>query len=99
MAFKKTKPEAKQPASPPVAKLRDGLISASIWERKGEKGAFYSVSFERRYQDGEGNWKSSHSYDVGDLLALAKLADQAHTKILEALHEEKPAKETTEDGE
>ena len=73
----------KQPAQPPVAKLRIGLISGAIWERKTENGAFYAVTFERRYRDGEGNFKSSHSYDAQDLLALGKLADMAHSKILE----------------
>ena len=58
MTFTKTKTE-KQPANPPVAKLRDGLVSASIWERQTEKGTFYSVTFERRYKDAKGEWKCS----------------------------------------
>ena len=74
----------KQPAAqPPVAKVRIGLIAASIWERKSENGTFYSVTFERRYRDSEGNFKTSHSYDAQDLLALGKTADLAHSKILE----------------
>jgi len=70
-------------AKPPVAKLRIGLLNASIWQHTTDKGAFYSVNFERRYKDSEGKWKSTYSYDAGDLLVLAKLADQAHTKIVE----------------
>lgn len=85
MSFKKTKTAPqKEAANPPVAKIRLGLITASIWERDTDERTFYSVSFERRYRDAEGNWKSSHSYDSQDLLTLAKLADLAHTKILEA---------------
>lgn len=83
MAFTAKKTETKPAGKPPVAKIRDGLISASIWEQASEKGSFYSVTFERRYKDAEGNWKSSHSYDSRDLLQLAKLADLAHTRILE----------------
>ena len=67
----------------PVAKIRVGLITASIWENKTDKGTFHNVTFERRYKDGD-QWKSSHSYNTGDLLELAKAADWAHTKILEA---------------
>lgn len=78
----KTK-KASETAKPPVAKVRVGLITASIWERDTDVGTFYSVSFERRYRDAEGNWASSHSYDAQDLLALAKAADLAHTRILE----------------
>jgi hypothetical protein len=78
---KPKKNEAREPAQPPVAKLRVGLISGSIWERKTENGTFHAVTFERRYRDGD-TWKSSHSYDAQDLLALAKLADMAHSKII-----------------
>jgi hypothetical protein len=67
----------------PVAKLRVGLLNASIWARSTENGSFHAVTFERRYCDAAGNWNSSHSYDAQDLLTLAKLADLAHTKILE----------------
>ena len=84
MSLKKTKTdETREPAQPPVAKVRVRLITAAIWERKTDNGTFYNVTFERRYRDGQGNWKSSRSYDSSDLLALAKAADLAHTKILE----------------
>ena len=69
--------------SPPVAKLRIGLINASIWQRSATEGTFYSASFERRYRDKEGQWHSSQSFNADDLLVLAKIADQAHSKIQE----------------
>ena len=75
------KPKTGEPAKPPVAKLRIGLINASIWQRTTDKGNFHSVSFERRYKDAAGNWQTTHSFDASDLLALAKLADQAHTNL------------------
>jgi hypothetical protein len=77
------KTQTTETPKPPVAKLHVGLINASIWERVTEKGTFLSVTFERRYRDANGEWHSTHSYDANDLLNLAKLADQAHTKILE----------------
>ena len=80
---KKTEPEA-EAQKVPVAKVRVGLISASIWENPTEKKKFYNVTFERRYRDGEGKWQTTHSYGTGDLLELAKCADLAHTKIIEA---------------
>ena len=83
MSFNNTKSEAAETKNPPVAKVRVGLITASIWENKTDKGVFHNVTFERRYKDGD-QWKSSHSYNTGDLLELAKAADWAHTKILEA---------------
>jgi hypothetical protein len=80
MATKTQKKTTSETAKPPVAKLRLGLINASIWERTTESGTFHSVTFERRYRDGNGEWHSTHSYDGSDLLTLAKLADQAHTE-------------------
>jgi hypothetical protein len=85
MSFKKTQTaKSTEPGKPPVAKVRVGLITGSVWERSSENGTFYAVTFERRYRDAEGQWQTSHSYDTGDLLALAKAADLAHTRILEA---------------
>ena len=68
-------------AKPPVAKLRIGLLSASIWERTTDKGTFHTVTFERRYRDANGDWHSTQGFDKGNLLTLAKLADQADTEI------------------
>ncbi len=76
---KKTK--TGEPAKPPVAKLRVGLINASVWERTTENGTFHSVTFERRYRDANGDWHSTQSFDKSNLLMLAKLADQADTEI------------------
>jgi hypothetical protein len=75
--------EAAETKNAPVAKVRVGLITASIWGNQTEKGTFHNVTFERRYRDGEGSWKSSHSYNADDLLSLAKTADLAHTRIAE----------------
>ena len=79
---KKTK--TGESAKPPVFKLRDHALNVAGWERTTLDGkTFYNVTFERRYRDAEGNWKSSHSYNADDLLSLAKAADLAHTKIVE----------------
>ena len=78
-----TSAETHAKGSQPVAKVRIGLITGSIWQRVSQEGTFYAVSFERRYRDKEGHWQTSHSFDTEDLLALAKLADQAHSRILE----------------
>jgi hypothetical protein len=58
-----------------------GLVYAKIWERQTEKDALYSGSFERRYKGKDEQWASTYSFKREDLLALAKLADQAHTEI------------------
>ena len=64
-----TTPPTPEQGNKPVARLRYGLISASIWENTGPNGPIYAVSFERRYQDAEG-WKNSQSYSGSELLVL-----------------------------
>ena len=69
MALKSTKKnEAAETKNPPAAKIRVGLITASIWQNENDKGTFHNVTFERRYKDAEGKWQTSHSYNTGDLL-------------------------------
>ena len=73
-------------AKPPVRTLRSGAsLYAKIWERQTENGTFYSVSFERRYKGKDGKWASTHSVGRDDLLALSKLAEQAHMEIVDLL--------------
>jgi hypothetical protein len=61
----------------PIKKFGVGGISVAIWENEGKEGNGYcSVSFERRYKDKGGEWKSTTSLKANDLpkaiLALEK---------------------------
>ena len=47
-----------------------------------QPGARYNVTVERLCKDGE-EWRSTESFGHDDLLLLAKVADQAHTRILD----------------
>lgn len=84
----------------PIARVRVGSVTASIWENKGAKGTFLSASFQRSYKDASGNWKNSESYSPTSLLELAKAADAAHTRILK-LNADRPrdAQEEAPDDE
>jgi hypothetical protein len=67
----------------PVANFRLASVEASVWANPSDKGEFYNITFQRRYQDKDQQWQTSHSYGSSDALALAKLADMAVTKIIE----------------
>lgn len=67
-------------AKQPVTKVRIGALQAAIWENKSEKYTTFNVTFSRLYR-ANGQWHSTTSFGRDDLLALAKLADQAHTAI------------------
>lgn len=68
----------------PVAEVRLGAVKAAIWENDTEGGdVYHSVTFERLYRTDEGDWRSAASFRGGELLLLAKVADAAHTRLLE----------------
>ncbi len=66
----------------PINEIRIGRIKATIWLNGTEDQPRHNVSFGRVYKDGE-TWKTTHSFGRNDLLVLAKVADVAHTLILE----------------
>jgi hypothetical protein len=77
----------------PATTIKFFPLSAAIWRNETKDGkAFYSVTFERSYKDGD-NWKSSDSFNGSDLLLLAKLADQAHTEVEKLRANDKAAQE------
>ncbi|HEY4311621.1 MAG TPA: hypothetical protein VGN12_19400 [Pirellulales bacterium] len=76
----------------PVEEIRIGNIKAALWRNEGEKGAWFNLTLQRLYRDAEGQWYSTASFGRDDLLVLAKLANAAHTRILQLTAEQRPAK-------
>ena len=66
----------------PVHEVRLSSVKAAIWENRTEAGMRHNVTFSRIYKDGE-DWKHTDSFGRDDLLLLAKVADAAHTWIVE----------------
>jgi len=67
----------------PVHQIKLGRLRAAIWANETSAGRTnYNVTFSRLYKDGD-DWKDSASFGRDDLLLLGKLADLAHTWILE----------------
>ncbi len=67
----------------PAAEIRIGNVRASIWKNEGKNGAWFTVSVDRFYRGEDNRFHSASSFGRDDLLALAKLVDLAHTRILE----------------
>ena len=67
----------------PTATVRIGTVKAAIWESQAKDRPRYNVTFSKRYRDAEGQWKTTHSFGRNDLLVVAKVADQAHFRIVE----------------
>ena len=67
----------------PVDEVRIGRVKATIWRNNTEDGRHrYNVVFSRLYKDGD-TWASTPSFGRNDLLVLAKVADLAHTRVLQ----------------
>ena len=67
------------PTNKPVKKIRVGSVTATIW---AQEGGFYTANLERSYKDKEGNWKSTNSFSVDDLVVAAKVATMAADAII-----------------
>jgi hypothetical protein len=75
------------PGNQPIHRVRISRVQAAIWQNSGENGPWYNVTFSRSYKDANDEWKSTDSFSVDDLLLLAKVADEAHTWIIQKPHE------------
>ena len=82
----------------PAAKVTFFPISAAIWRNENNGQAYYSVTFERSYKDDAGKWHTSSSFNSNDLLKLAKVADQADTKINELRANDRQAQPEEQDA-
>ncbi len=76
------KPSNEIKTAAPVHEVRIGLIKAAIWANQMDDGVRHNVTFERSYKNGE-EWKTTTSFGRDDLLTLSKVADLAHTWIIQ----------------
>ncbi|MBW2998460.1 hypothetical protein KY321_02880 [Candidatus Woesearchaeota archaeon] len=63
-------------------KFSTGAISAVVWNNEGKDSEgkpteFKTISIDRRYQDKDGNWKSTSSLRVNDLPKVVLVANKA----------------------
>jgi hypothetical protein len=73
----------------PVEEVRIAGIKAAIWRNEGRNGAFYNVTFQRLYRGDKGQWGSTATFGAGDLLVLAKVANAAHSRVLQLLADQR----------
>jgi hypothetical protein len=74
----------------PVEEVRIGSVKAAIWKNDTESGPRFNVTFQRLYRDDESSWRSTESFGRDDLLVLAKVADQAHGRIVALRQPQRP---------
>ena len=77
----------------PISEVRIGRVKAAIWPNGTDGRTRHNVTFSRLYKDGD-EWKNTQSFSRNDLLVLAKVADQAHSRIFELQQAEEPQAES-----
>ena len=77
----------------PISEVRIGRVKAAIWPNGTDGRTRHNVTFSRLYKDGE-EWKNTQSFSRNDLLLLAKVADQAHSRIFDLQQAEEPQAES-----
>ena len=80
-------PKATTTRNQPVHRIRISAIQAAIWQHQGETGTWYNVTLSRSYKDANDEWKSADSFSADDLLLVAKVADAAHSWIIQKQQE------------
>ena len=69
----------------PEKKFRAGAISATVWKNHTEKDGnvveYRTVSFDRNYQDKNGEWNSTNSLRVSDLPRATLVLQKAYEYI------------------
>ena len=81
--------EARTTLNQPVHRIRMSRVEAAIWQNRGESGTWYNVTLSRSYKNANDEWKSSDSFSVDDLLVVAKVANEAHSWIIQKQQEER----------
>lgn len=75
-----------QTKAAPVATIQQGRIRAAIWiNTSNDDKSFYNFTLERSYRDQDGKAQSSNSFALNDALLVAKVADQADSRIRELM--------------
>lgn len=77
----------------PVDKLRDGNITASIWENTHDGRSIHNVQFQRSYRGADGQMHNASTFGHNDLLRLSKLAERSYERtreLREAQRQEQP---------
>lgn len=83
---KKPEQRSSRPSGPSKS-FRSGAMQVTIWENEnltpeGQVQSYKTVSFDRRYKDKSGEWKSSNSLRVNDLPKASLLLSKAYEYLV-----------------
>jgi hypothetical protein len=71
----------------PEKKFSTGGLTATVWQnqgksKSGEEVSFRTVSFQRRYVDKDGDWKSTSTLRINDLPRASLVLQKAYEYLV-----------------
>lgn len=85
----------------PIKKFSTGAIQVSVWLNKvmtnNMEKEFHTVSFERRYKDKDGSWKSTNSLNINDIPKAQVVLKKAYEFLVLKDPAEQPDVSVTEE--
>ena len=70
----------------PEKRFRCGSCEAAVFENQreanGKRMTFKKVSFQKRYKDTDGEWKSTHSLDTNDIPKATLVLSKAYEYLV-----------------
>lgn len=70
----------------PLKSFKSGAISVAIWEnssvKDGQTFKYQTVTFERRYKDRDGSWKSTNNLRVNDIPKATLILHKAYEYLV-----------------
>ena len=94
-----TTPQASQPVQRPVHVVRDGNISASIWERLNSKTGepYFDVTVANNWKDENGVWHSNNNFSEYQLGRLPDLSANTRAIMVGLRHEKGLVREISQE--
>jgi|TARA_Y100000294_G_C8474020_1_gene303969 hypothetical protein len=82
-----TKIETENIGNMPEKKFSTGSLSATVWQnqgksKEGDPVSYRTVSFQRRYKDTNGDWKSTSTLRINDLPKASLVLQKAYEFIV-----------------
>jgi len=71
----------------PVKKFQAGQVSCTLWENDavvgGKSLSMYKATLDKRYQDRDGNWRSSQSLSRNEILLAIFVLQKAFEAMID----------------
>ncbi|RKY10149.1 MAG: hypothetical protein DRP56_01630 [Planctomycetota bacterium] len=80
----------------PLHKFKAGNVTAALWENRIGTDTLLKVSLQKRFQDREGNWKSSGSFARNEIPLAVYCLTRAFEAIIQRQNEQSARKSEDE---